>query len=68
MHLFCSIEHIAVAEIPHLSGALDQTLMFQVCSAPLLSMAVLEKKIYAYPRQEIQLKASYMINHLWLVH
>lgn len=33
MHLFCSIEHIGMADFPCLSGALDQKLILQVCWA-----------------------------------
>lgn len=36
MHLFCSIEHIGMADFPCLSGALDQKLILQVCCAPQL--------------------------------
>lgn len=34
MHLFCSIEHIGMADFPCLTGALDQKLILQVCWTP----------------------------------
>lgn len=34
MHLFCSIEHIGMADFPCLGGALDQELILQVYWAP----------------------------------
>lgn len=30
MHLFCSIEHVGVADFPSLGGAVDQTVMQRV--------------------------------------
>lgn len=53
MHLFCSIEHIGMADFPRLTGALDQTLMLQVAEHHTRSKADERGSEEAYLGQEI---------------